>query len=133
MIYTNLAAIKTAIEGIGTSYYKQVNIGWKQKAERQKLPIVYIIPEDGAASGYQVVTMNVRIVALFFDQTNMYSTMDAAISALSDAMRSSCAYLSKSFTVRFNPSLPEIVGWGDIIEPMGAFELTYTMSSHVRS
>ena len=133
MIYTNLAAIKTAVEAIGTSYYKSVNIGWKQKVERQKLPVVYIIPDDGDVTGYQVVTMNVRVIAVFFDQTALYSTMDAAITAMADAMRSSCAFLSKTFTVRFNPPLPEITGWDDFMEPLGAFELTYTMSSHVRN
>lgn len=134
MIYTNLGTIKTTVEAIGSSYYKTVCIGWAQKAERQKLPLCYIVPEDGSVEGYQVTTCNVRLICIFFDNAGtMYSTMDTAMEAMCDAMRSSCPFLSKTFTYRYNPSVPEILGWGDFIEPLGAFEINYVLSSHVRS
>lgn len=134
MIYTNLAAIKTAVEGIGSTYYKTVCIGWAQKAERQKLPICYIVPEDGSVAGFQVTVVNIRIICIFFDNIGtLYSTMDSAMEAMCDAMRTSCAFMSKTFSFRYNPAIPEVLGWGDFIEPLGAFELNYVMSSHVRS
>lgn len=133
MIYTQLEAIKTTIEGMG--YYKKTELGSNFVWNRSNAPIAVVKLEDGNLAHHTRFSGVVSIIGLLYKEKDVEKETLSAMESMVVTLRNGHPELSHNdFNFYIDQNVLDVFNVDfPVMAPFGAYRLQYRMRQDLQT